>query len=300
MPPSMVKTKEEEADWSRAKKIVCASGADGYAEACAAAERGEKSEDTERFYALVTTIYNSIRKGRAAKAKETKEGVALDWFALSEAVPGATPAPMPPEQLSQGDRVRVVTRLGRTIATGTVQHIEMMDSGNSEVIVMDVTGRVRSFPILLYRFVRAEPESTDREAAEGAGAAVGEASGPGVSYPDNRGELPIQKPGSEDNMGLAREIIRSFVDGDRRKAASIWSDLTDSGIGWARRRSPEIPAPVWSQILAALMSAGVLHPGVGRAQDPNLPGPNMPGMGLGDADPGDQTLQTGAPTVGQP
>ena len=67
--PAFVKTPEDEKAWDDAKRIV----REQYP--------GREESDADSFYALVTTVFKSIQKGRKKKAKEEVEESRIDWRA---------------------------------------------------------------------------------------------------------------------------------------------------------------------------------------------------------------------------
>jgi hypothetical protein len=108
--PAIVRSPEEEADWNRAKEIVRKE------------YPGVETEEKEKFYALVTTVYKSIRKGHGDERWEGKEG----WEALiqeSQRSQAVQEWIVPVKALRHGDQVGVLTVLGRTLVEGIVQGI---------------------------------------------------------------------------------------------------------------------------------------------------------------------------------
>jgi len=126
MPASFVKTKEEEVDWERAKGIV----SEQYP--------GKEDEDRDGYFALVTTVYKSIRKGhgdnhfeKAATESTNTDATSIAteslWKSL-ERLKDVIESPLyerivTMEYVRPLDEVIVLTKLGRYVSEGMVKSI---------------------------------------------------------------------------------------------------------------------------------------------------------------------------------
>jgi hypothetical protein len=151
MPSGIVKTPEDEKAWEDAKRIV----REQYP--------GREESDSDSFYALVTTVFKSVQKGRKKKAKEEVEESQVDWRAALAFV-----APVHEDRfdvkteaakLEPGTHVVVTTKLGRTMAEGVV-----IDADAKKVHVRtsrDSIDQDRVFSTDLYNFFVKKTDEAD-------------------------------------------------------------------------------------------------------------------------------------------
>jgi len=110
MPSGVVRNAEEEKDWERAKGIIREQYPD------------KEEQDKEGFYALVTTVFKSIRKGHGDERWESFKG----WEALlQESKRSIVNAGRftSYKNLRTEDRVVVTTLLGKVLSEGIVQAV---------------------------------------------------------------------------------------------------------------------------------------------------------------------------------
>lgn len=141
--PSWI-AKADEADWERAKKIVQKQ------------YPGKESQDSDGFYALVTTVFKSIKKGHKEKAESRDDAASvIDWRAaaamLSESVSeDRLDVKVEASEVSVGDSVVIATKLGRTMGTGRVTEVS-----DRVITVMSSNhgiDSVRTYDVSLYTF----------------------------------------------------------------------------------------------------------------------------------------------------
>lgn len=205
--PAVVRNPEEEKDWNRAKEIVRKQ------------YPGKEEEDKDNFYALVTTVYKSIRKGHGDERWEGKEG----WEALiqeSKKSQSLKEWLVPVKVLRHGDHVAILTVMGRTLAEGTIQ---MILSDGIQVQVQrgtQATNTVYEHQTSLYVLQARDEEEAQkiqmREDIDG--------------EPDI---LVLPKPGEAPELELIRKIL-GWVE-DNRQAAILWGDIRSRGFDAAMK-----------------------------------------------------------------
>ena len=265
MPASVVKTAQDEADWERAKAIV----AKQYPDKAKSAESDGPEKDS--FYALVMTVYKSILKGRDKTESLDADNIRAALVLLQRpSGPSSDALEIKTEsaKLKPGDRVVVVTKTGRTMASGTVY-----EASDAQVTLTMEQGRHRTFPSDLYSFlkvvVRDDQSMPDIEEDEDAD--VSDMRPRIVNTPDmsNMGPLPIDHSGSRDAATQAVEFIFGIL-GDRRLAHEVFTDMTSRGSEWAAYRH-RIPADTMNKIVAILRSEDLISSSIGPVQGDRPP-----------------------------
>jgi hypothetical protein len=140
--PGIVNTPEDEAAWTDAKRIV----RERYA--------GREESDADSFYALVTTVYKDISKGRKSQTEADDHVDGIDWkAALSYLAPvfeDRFDVRTEATKLEAGAHVVITTKLGRTMGEGTV-----LEATSKQVTVRssrDSIDQDRTFSTDLYNF----------------------------------------------------------------------------------------------------------------------------------------------------
>jgi hypothetical protein len=115
MPSALVRTPEEEKDWIQSKEIIQQEYPD------------KEKSDPDGFYALVTTVYKSMRTVHGDErwpVKEVSEAeVSAELLSLLEMVAASHPSRawlVAPELLASGDRFVVCSLMGKVLAEGVV------------------------------------------------------------------------------------------------------------------------------------------------------------------------------------
>lgn len=151
MPAGIVKTKEDEKAWDDAKVIV----REQYP--------GREQSDPDSFYALVTTVFKSIKKGREKKSAAEDVAEGLDWRAAS-----AFLAPVYEDSLSVrteaaklevGSQVAVTTKLGRSMDSGVVTAAN--DKQVTIRVSRDGVDQDRTYSTNLYNFFVKSTDESD-------------------------------------------------------------------------------------------------------------------------------------------
>lgn len=141
MPSALVRTPEEEKDWDRAKDIIRQEYPD------------KEEKDKDGFYALVTTVFKSIRTGHGDERWPPKEPseqaeVSPELLSILEMVasdhPPAQAWQVDPELLAIGDRFVVCSLMGKVLAEGVVHSISPSSREVTGIMRRTVTERTET------------------------------------------------------------------------------------------------------------------------------------------------------------
>lgn len=254
MPASVVKTPEEEVDWNRAKDIVSKQ------------YPNKETEDKDGYFALVMTVYKSIRKGHGdTHFDEEKMWENLERI-LHEAPTALREWIVSGQYLAVGDEVSVLTLLGKPVSSGIVKSIS-----ESEIVLsvprgaeFTTTGYDRKafgFLVKLYteeaatkiwlrESVVAAKQVDTTQAVEGRArrAAASRESSESTEEHSDESQHPFDIPteiAHDEAPAKQYTIIMKNVPGlDLRGAAVLWKDITQLGFPEAMKlhsvESPEL------------------------------------------------------------
>lgn len=249
MPANLVKGPDGEEAWKKAMSIV----RDQYP------DLDPDGGDSDRFYALVTTVYRSVCKSDKYSCTDSSEESVMDWknmaAMLRPIAEGQMGVEVDPSDLSLGEPVIVATKLGRTLVSGSVALIS--DGVVNVALKTNGVDQVQDFPTEIYRFYRLDQQEGDN-LSERVTVDVGS------TVPDDPDDSPTTGPmPAKPDVGPpseALEIMLPYLSGDMRWAAQVWDDIQHYGFYRAMTRHG-LPAASQAGMLAQLTAKSLVQVG---------------------------------------